>query len=158
MVLKGETMVEARTKAKSAEKPSSKPKKTGRPRGVKRPDTLLAGVTGSTTAEGVLLFLAINVSGHSAEIATVLGYSQGQVYRQLRRFEDCGVLERTNVGPLGVFAFSRQPAMSGLVEWIRGLANAMPEVERAAFRVRRKSRASGKTLRWGAQGPQEGGR
>ena len=151
-------MAEAKTKSKAAMKLPAKPKKAGRPRGVKRPDTLLAGVTGSTTAEGVLLFLAINASGHSSEIAAVLGFSQGQVYRQLRRFEDCGVLERTNLGPLGIFAFSRQPAVQGLVRWVQGLTTAMSEGERTVFRVRRKARASGKTLRWGAQGPKEGGR
>jgi hypothetical protein len=151
-------MAVSRSKTKAEKKAPSKPNRTGRPPGVKRPDTLLAGVTGSTTAEGILLFLAINASGHSAEIAAVLGCSQGQVYRQLRRFEDCGVLERTNVGPLGVFAFSRQPVVSGFVGWIAGLASAMTDNERAAFRARRKARASGKTLKWGAQDPQEGGR
>ena len=151
-------MVEPKVKSKTAVKTRSASKLPGRPRGVKRPDTLLAGLTGSTTAENILLFLAINVSGHSSEIASVLGLSQGQVYRQLRRFEDCGVLERTNVGPLGVFAFSRQPAVQGLADWIQGFARAMPAAERATFRVRRKARASGKSLLWGVQGPQENGR
>jgi hypothetical protein len=143
--------------SESKPKTPRSPPKLGRPRGVKRPDTLLAGLTGSTTAESVLLFLAVNESGHSSEIADTVGLGQGQVHRQLRRFEDCGLLERTNVGPLGVFSFSRQPMWRGLVEWIRGVADAMPAGERAEFRMRRKPRASGKKLRWGAKGPEEGG-
>jgi hypothetical protein len=91
--------------------PMVEAKSPGRPKGTERANSLLCGLTGSMTAEGVLLFVAVNGEGYASEIARALRVGQAQVYRQLRRFEDCHVLVRRNVGSVALFSLGSRHRM-----------------------------------------------
>lgn len=132
------------------------PAKTkGRPIGSGTGSTLLSGLSGSQTAETVLLFLALNGSGYAAEIERVTGLNKSAVFAQLRRLENAGLLARQNVGRTTVFNFARQPLAAAFQAWVEAIADELDDSERRRLSARRKPRATGKTLSFGGKPPQE---
>lgn len=127
----------------------------GRPVGSGTGSALLSGLTGSQTAETVLLFLALNGSGYAAEIERVTGLNKSAVFAQLRRLENAGLLVRQNVGRTAVFSFARQPLAAAFQTWVEAIADELDDSERGRLSARRKPRATGKTLSFGGKPPQE---
>ncbi len=130
-------------------------KKNGRPRGVVAGSTVLSGLTGSQTAETVLLFIAINGSGYAAEIERITEMNKTAVFAQLRRMEGAGLLARQSIGRTAVFSFSRQPVAAAFRSWVEQIAAQLSPEERRRFSARRKPRSSGKKLTFGDKMPEE---
>jgi hypothetical protein len=130
-------------------------RKKGRPEGTSTSVTMLSCLTGSQTAEAVLLFIAINGSGFAAEIERIIGLNKSAVFAQLRRMENAGLLSRQTIGRAAVFSFSRQPIAASFGSWVEQIAAQLSPQERQRFSARRKSRASGKKLSFGNKMPEE---
>jgi hypothetical protein len=71
-------------------------------------DALLCSVFGSKTAGCVLLFLHRNEEAHAMRIAKVFDFGLNQTQRQLRKFEQSGVLVSRMVGNVRLYSFNHR--------------------------------------------------
>ena len=107
---------------------------------------MLESLFGNRTAEQVLMFLQNYEEGYAREIALTFDASLNAVQKQLRRFEDGGVLVSQTVGRTRVFTWNpRYPFAAPLRELLRSAIDCLPESEKLAyFRQRRRPRRSAK--------------
>lgn len=109
---------------------------------------VLEAVLGSRSAAQVLLFIEAYGSGHANRMAKTYGVPVNGMYRQLRRFEDAGVLVSRMVGSSRVFEFNmRNPTVRHLREFLAEELAAMPSDEiKAFYRQRQRPRRTGKAI------------
>jgi predicted ArsR family transcriptional regulator len=107
---------------------------------------MLESLFGNRTAEKVLLYLQTYEEGYARQIARTFEVSLNAVQKQLRRFEDGGVLVSRTVGRTRVFTWNpRYPFKEPLRELLSRALEYLPESEkRAYYRERRRPRRSGK--------------
>lgn len=110
---------------------------------------MLEALFGSRTSEQVLLYLECYGEGYAREIARIYDVGVSQVYKQLKKLEDGGLLVSREFGRTRVFEWNpRNPLVTPLRELLRQALNALPptEIDRY-YRGRRRPRKSGKPLR-----------
>jgi hypothetical protein len=107
---------------------------------------VLEAVFGNRSAVQVLLFLEAYGSGYANRIATTYDVPVQAIQRQLRRFENNGVLLSRTVGKTRVFEFNmRNPTVRNLREFLRAELELLPEEDvRRYFRQRQRPRRTGK--------------
>lgn len=107
---------------------------------------MLESLFGNRTAERVLLYLHAYEEGYARQIARTFGASLNVVQKQLRRFEDGGVLVSRTVGRTRVFTWNpRYPFQAPLRQLLEKATEYLPETElRAYYRQRTRPRRSGK--------------
>lgn len=109
---------------------------------------VLETIIGNRSAAQVLLFLEAYGSGHANRMATTYGVSVNAMYRQLRRFEEGGVLVSRMVGSSRIFEFNtRNPTVRNLRAFLAAELELLPEEETMAYyRQRQRPRRTGKQL------------
>ena len=107
---------------------------------------MLEAVFGNATAERVLFYLQVYEEGHASEIANTFEVSLSVIQKQLRRFEDGGVLVSRTVGRTRVFTWNpRYPFREPLRALLKRALEYVPESElRQYYRRRTRPRRSGK--------------
>ncbi len=107
---------------------------------------MLETIFGNRTAERVLLYLQAYEEGYARQIAATFDSSLNAVQKQLRRFEEGGVLVSRTVGRTRVFTWNpRYPFQAPLRQLLAKAMEYLPETEvQAYFRQRRRPRRSGK--------------
>jgi hypothetical protein len=103
---------------------------------------MLEALFGNRTAERVLLYLENYEEGYAREMATTFGASLNAVQKQLRRFEDGGVLVSRTVGRTRLFTWNpRYPFNKPLRALLGKALESLPESEiRAYYRQRKRPR------------------
>lgn len=109
---------------------------------------VLESVLGSGSATYVLLFLQNYEEGHASRIARTFDVSVMGIQRQLKRYEDNGVLISRMVGRSRVFSFNeRNPSVRNLRSFLSVELELLPKATvRKYFRERQRPRRAGKTL------------
>lgn len=109
---------------------------------------VLESVLGSRSATLVLLFIENYGEGHASRIAKTFDVSVMGVQRQLKRFEESGVLESRMVGSSRIFGFNgRNPSVKNLKVYLESELEVLPkETTKKYFRQRQRPRRSGKPL------------
>ena len=105
----------------------------------------LIGLFGSKAAYQVLMYLENYGRGYGAEIARTFGMSLNQVQKQLRKFEELGLLVSRKEGSARVFYFNRNPVADELRKFLRSVLDGLPEATLQEFyRQRQRPRRYGK--------------
>ena len=100
---------------------------------------------GSRSAAWTLLFLQNYGEGHARRIASVFGVPHNAIQRQLRRFEDDGILLSRMVGRSRIFTWNpRNPTVRNLREFLE--AELDRDVTQRYFRERLRPRRTGKAV------------
>lgn len=109
---------------------------------------VLECVLGNTSATYVLLFLQNYSEGHASRISKTFDVSVMGIQRQLRRYEDNGILVSRLVGRSRVFTFNdRNPTVKNLREFLAVELDLLPaSTIKKYFRQRQRPRRSGKLL------------
>lgn len=109
---------------------------------------MLEALLGNQTAEKVLLYIVNYGEGHTSGIAQTFQIPKSQVYKQLLRLENGGVLVGRNVGNLRMFQInprcSYKSELEGLLEKVLNLMS--DEEKEKYYRQRRRPRRTGKPL------------
>ena len=109
----------------------------------------LEALFGGKAAAKVLLFIESYGDGYASRIARTFDMPLSEVQKQLRKFEEVGILVSRVVGNSRVYTWNpRDPALEGLKELLRQtLANGIPEATlHKYFRQRQRPRRRGKPL------------
>jgi DNA-binding transcriptional ArsR family regulator len=107
----------------------------------------LETLVGGKAAARVLLFLENYGEGHTSRIARTFDMPVSEVQKQLRKFEEGGILVSRMVGPSRVYSWNpRDPALQGLRQMLRdtldtGISQASLQ---RYFRQRQRPRRTGK--------------
>lgn len=109
----------------------------------------LEAVLGSRSAMLVLLFLENYGEGHASRMATTYEVAVMGMQRQLKRFEEEGVLVSRLVGRTRVFSFNdRNPTVRNLRQFLAAELELIPKKYTSEyFRQRQRPRRAGKPLR-----------
>lgn len=109
---------------------------------------VLESLFGSRSAAWVLLFLQNYDEGHARRIASAFGVSHNAIQRQLRRFEDEGILVSRMVGRSRIFSWNpRNPTVRNLREFLEAeLGLLSKDITKRYFRERLRPRRTGKAL------------
>ena len=109
---------------------------------------VLESIFGSASSTNVLLFLQNYGEGHASRMSKTFDVSVMGVQRQLRRFEENGILVSRMVGRSRVFTFNdRNPTVKNLREFLSLELELLPKsTTRKYFRERQRPRRSGKPL------------
>jgi len=109
---------------------------------------VLESVFGNTSATYVLLFLQNYGEGHASRISKTFDVSVMGIQRQLRRFEENGVLISRMVGSSRIFTFNdRNPTVKNLRKFLVLELELLPKTTtKKYFRQRQRPRRSGKPL------------
>ena len=102
----------------------------------------LADLIGSKTAEKIFLYLHHYPEGHARGIANEMRMGFSQVDRQLKKYEDVGLLLSRQVGKTRVYLFNpRYIFYSQVKEMVTKLYKAIPLAEKKElFPIRQKPR------------------
>lgn len=111
-------------------------------------NSVLESILGNTSATYVLLFLENYGEGHASRISKTFDVSIMGIQRQLRRFEDNGILVSKLVGRTRVFSFNdRNPTVKNLRAFLSIELDALPQtITKKYFRQRQRPRRTGKPL------------
>ena len=111
-------------------------------------NSVLEAVFGSRSAMLVLLFLENYGEGHASRMATTYDVAVMGVQRQLKRFEEEGVLNSRMVGRTRVFSFNeRNPTVKNLRQFLALELELVPKKYTSEYyRQRQRSRRAGKPL------------
>jgi DNA-binding transcriptional ArsR family regulator len=104
---------------------------------------------GGKAATRVLLFIENYGDGYASKIARIFDMPLSEVQKQLRKFEDSGILVSRRVGNSRIYTWNpRDPALKGLQELLRQtLEDGIPEATlQQYFRQRQRPRRRGKGL------------
>lgn len=104
---------------------------------------------GGKAAAKVLLFIENYDDGYASRIAKTFDMSLSEVQKQLRKFEQVGILVSRMVGTSRIYTWNpRDPALDGLRELLRQtLENGIPEKTlQLYFRQRQRPRRQGKAI------------
>ncbi len=105
----------------------------------------LVGLFGGKAAYQVLMYLENYNRGYAAEIARTFGISLSQVQKQLRKFEELGLLVSRREGSARVYYFTRSPVSDSLRQFLRSALDCLPDSTLDAFyRQRKRPRRYGK--------------
>lgn len=111
--------------------------------------TTLEALFGGQAAAKVLLFMENYGEGHASWIARTFEMPVSEVQKQLKKFEEAGVLVSRMVGTSRVFTWNpRDPALEGLRQLLKStLEYGIPSDRlKKYFRQRRRPRRKGKPL------------
>ncbi len=111
--------------------------------------TTLEALFGGKAAAKVLLFIENYGDGYASRIAKTFDMPLSEVQKQLRKFEQAGILVSRMVGTSRIFTWNpRDPALAGLRELLRQTLNeGIPEKTlQMYFRQRQRPRRQGKPL------------
>ena len=111
-------------------------------------NSVLEAVFGSRSAMLVLLFLENYEEGHASRMATTYDVAVMGMQRQLKRFEEEGVLSSRMVGRTRVFSFNqRNPTVNNLRQFLASeLALISKEYTSKYYRQRQRPRRAGKPI------------
>lgn len=104
---------------------------------------------GGKAAAKVLLFIENYGDGYASRIAKTFDMSLSEVQKQLRKFEQVGILVSRMVGTSRIYTWNpRDPALDGLRELLRQtLERGIPEQTlQLYFRQRQRPRRHGKAI------------
>ncbi|MDX1480546.1 MAG: winged helix-turn-helix domain-containing protein [Woeseiaceae bacterium] len=104
---------------------------------------------GGKAAAKVLLFIENYGDGYASRIARTFDMPVSEVQKQLRKFEQAGILVSRMVGNSRIYTWNpRDPALEGLRELLRQTLEAgIPETTlRMYYRQRQRPRRRGKPL------------
>ncbi|MNJ96834.1 hypothetical protein D3C87_145670 [compost metagenome] len=109
---------------------------------------MFAAIFGNSTAEKVLLYIANYGEGHTRAIANTFEISSSQVYQQLIRLEQDGILISKAVGRTKVFSFNPRLAIrKPLLALLEEILMLVPESDQKKYyRIRSRPRKTGKSL------------
>jgi DNA-binding transcriptional ArsR family regulator len=109
---------------------------------------MLDALFGNPTAEKVLLYLQNYGEGWTNGIAKTFGFPPNQVYVQLRRLEDGGIVVARDVGNTRLYTFNpRWRFKKELGQMLEAALAALPEAEiEKYYRARKRPRRTGKRL------------
>ena len=109
----------------------------------------LEGLFGGKAAARVLLFIQNYGDGYASRIARTYDMPLSEVQKQLRKFEEVGILVSRMVGNSRIYTWNpRDPALEGLKELLRQtLENGIPKatLERY-YRQRQRPRRENKAV------------
>jgi DNA-binding transcriptional ArsR family regulator len=111
--------------------------------------TTLEALFGGQAAAKVLLFMENYGEGYASWIARTFEMPVSEVQKQLKKFEEAGVLVSRMVGTSRVFTWNpRDPALEGLRQLLKStLEYGIPSDRlKKYFRQRRRPRRKGKPL------------
>lgn len=111
--------------------------------------TTLEVLFGGKAAAKVLLFIENYGDGYASRIAKTFEMPLSEVQKQLRKFEQVGILVSRMVGTSRLYTWNpRDPALEGLKELLRQtLDDGIPEETlQKYFRQRQRPRRQGKAL------------
>jgi DNA-binding transcriptional ArsR family regulator len=109
----------------------------------------LEALFGGKAAAKVLLFIENYGDGYASRIAKTFDMPLSEVQKQLRKFEQAGILVSRTVGNSRIYTWnSRDPALAGLQELLRQtLDEGIPDrTLQKYFRQRQRPRRPGKVL------------
>jgi len=104
---------------------------------------------GGKAAAKVLLFIENYGDGYASRIAKIFDMPLSEVQKQLRKFEQVGILVSRMVGTSRIYTWNpRDPALEGLKELLRQtLEEGIPErTLQQYYRQRQRPRRQGKAL------------
>lgn len=104
---------------------------------------------GGKAAAKVLLFIENYGDGYTSRIARIFDMPLSEVQKQLRKFEQIGILVSRMVGNSRIYTWNpRDPALEGLKELLRQtLEEGIPErTLQKYYRQRQRPRRQGKVL------------
>lgn len=104
---------------------------------------------GGKAAAKVLLFIENYGDGYASRIAKTFDMPLSEVQKQLRKFEDVGILVSRMVGNSRIYTWNpRDPALNGLKDMLRNtLENGIPEKTlQQYYRQRQRPRRQGKAV------------
>lgn len=104
---------------------------------------------GGKAAAKVLLFIENYGEGYASRIAKTFEMPLSEVQKQLRKFEQAGILVSRMVGTSRIYTWNpRDPALNGLKDLLRQtLRNGIPEKTlKQYYRQRQRPRRQGKAL------------
>lgn len=105
----------------------------------------LLGLFGSKAAYQVLMFLENYERGYASEIAKTFEMSLSQAQKQLRKFEELGILASRMEAAARVYSFKRSPMIDGLRDFLRLVLDRLPQSTLDQFyRRRQRPRRQGK--------------
>ena len=105
----------------------------------------LIGLFGSESAYRVLLYLENYDSGYASQIARTFGISLNQAQKQLKKFEEIGLLVSRKEGMTRTFYFKKSPITDALRSFLRSMLEVLPRKSiEMYFRERRRPRRQGK--------------
>ncbi len=91
---------------------------------------MMEAVFGSVAAQCVLLYLHNYSEGYARGIAGTFDMSASQVFKQLRKFEDGGVIVSRTVGKTRVYSWNEQNLLVvDLRLLLQSLLESLPEAE-----------------------------
>jgi DNA-binding transcriptional ArsR family regulator len=111
--------------------------------------TTLEALFGGQAAAKVLLFIENYGEGYASSIARTFEMPVSEIQKQLKKFEDAGILVGRQVGTSRMFSWNpRDPALDGLRELLRStLEYGIPSDRlKKYYRQRRRPRRKGKPL------------
>lgn len=111
--------------------------------------TTLETLFGGRAAARVLLFIENYGEGYARQISTTFEMPLSEVQKQLKKFEDGGILVSRTLGTSRMYTWNpRDPALNGLRQLLREtLDTGIPETTLKHFyRQRRRPRRKGKPL------------
>lgn len=109
---------------------------------------VLESIVGNKSACQVLLFIQNYSEGHASRIAKTFDVSVMGIQRQLKRFEDNGVVVSRMVGNSRIYSFNdRNPTVKNLKEFLmKELENLPKKYTQKYFRQRQRPRRADKPL------------
>jgi len=111
--------------------------------------TTLEALFGGQAAAKVLLFIENYGEGYASSIAKTFEMPVSEVQKQLKKFEEAGILVSRRVGTSRVFTWNpRDPALDGLRQMLKStLEYGIPSDRlKKYYRQRRRPRRKGKPL------------
>ncbi len=103
-------------------------------------------IFGNSTAEKVLLYINVYGEGYAAAMSNLYNISLSMVQKQLRRFEEGGVLVSQKKGNSRIFTFNpRYVFLDELESLLNKVMKLLPEKEiKKYYRKRTRPRKTGK--------------
>ena len=111
--------------------------------------TTLEALFGGQAATKVLLFIENYGEGYASSIARTFEMPVSEIQKQLKKFEEAGILVSRRVGTSRVFTWNpRDPALNGLRQMLKStLEYGIPSDRlKKYYRQRRRPRRQGKPL------------
>lgn len=106
----------------------------------------LFGLFGSKAAYQVLMYMQAYDNGYASQISKTFVMSLSQAQKQLRKFEELGLLVSRLEGSSRVYYFKRTPVVDSLRNFLGSMLDALPDSTIANYyHQRRRPRRPGKS-------------
>ncbi|TDJ14058.1 MAG: ArsR family transcriptional regulator [Gammaproteobacteria bacterium] len=120
------------------------PQSLGRCSNVNKPqisERPLVALFGSESAYRVLMYLENYDKGYASEIAKTFDISLNQAQKQLKKFEEIGLLTSRNEGTTRMYYFKQSPIIDALRTFLQSMLELLPRTTiEKYFRQRRRPR------------------